>query len=37
MKEDFLLDGNLKKTYFRFTIPVVCSMVITLVYNMADT
>lgn len=37
MDEKLLINGNIPKSYFRLTIPNVLSMVITLVYNLADT
>ena len=37
MKDNLLINGNIPKSYFRLTIPNVLSMVITLVYNLADT
>ena len=37
MKDNLLMNGNIPKSYFRLTIPNVLSMVITLVYNLADT
>lgn len=32
-----LFDGNISKSYFRLTVPNVISMVIALIYNLADT
>ena len=37
MGDNFLLNGNIQKSYFMLAIPNVLSMVITLVYNLADT
>lgn len=37
MGNNFLLNGNIQKSYFMLAIPNVLSMVITLVYNLADT
>lgn len=37
MEEKLLKDGNISSAYFRLAIPNVLSMVITLVYNLADT
>lgn len=37
MDKNLLLNGNIPKSYFMLTIPNVLSMVITLVYNLADT
>ena len=37
MDEKLLINGNIPKSYFRLTLPNVLSMVITLVYNLADT
>ena len=37
MEKNLLLNGNIQKSYFMLTIPNVLSMVITLVYNLADT
>lgn len=37
MGKNLLLNGTIPKSYFMLTIPNVLSMVITLVYNLADT
>lgn len=37
MENSLFTDNNLPKLYFRFALPVVFSMVITMVYNLADT
>ena len=37
MDKNLLLNGNIPKSYFMLTIPNVLCMVITLVYNLADT
>ena len=37
MNEKLLINGNIPGSYFRLTIPNVLSMVISLVYNLADT
>lgn len=37
MAENLLINGSIPRSYFHLTIPNVLSMVITLVYNLADT
>lgn len=37
MENKVFINDNLPKTYFSFALPVVFSMIITLIYNLADT
>ncbi len=37
MQNSLFIDDNMPRSYFRLAIPVVLSMVVTLVYNLADT
>lgn len=37
MNEKLLIAGNIPRSYFRLTLPNVLSMVVTLIYNLADT
>lgn len=34
--EDLFVNTPVRKAYFKFTLPLVCSLIVGMVYNMAD-
>lgn len=37
MENDVFKDSNVARSYIKLSLPLVCSMVVTLIYNLADT
>ena len=37
MEEDLFVKAPVSKAYFKFTLPLVCSLIVGLIYNMVDT